>query len=60
VIFPVLLDQQYVSDKAGIHSFPTTWFLDQQGRKAFETVGASEKLLEEFSWRIDALRVGPR
>jgi thiol-disulfide isomerase/thioredoxin/Flp pilus assembly protein TadD len=56
--FPVLMDDQYVSDKAGIHAFPTTWFLDRQGRKAFEKVGWSEKLVEEFSWRIEALRGG--
>jgi hypothetical protein len=49
-----------VSDKAGIHEFPTTCFLDQQGRKAFEKLGWSRELLEEFSWRIEALRVGRR
>jgi thiol-disulfide isomerase/thioredoxin/Flp pilus assembly protein TadD len=53
--FPVLIDDGYVS-KAGIHSFPTTWFLDPEGRKIFEKVGWSEKLLEEFSWRIEAMR----
>ena len=53
--FPVLLDDGYV-DKVGIHAFPTTWFLDGQGRTVFEKVGWSEKLLEEFSWRIEAIR----
>lgn len=53
--FPVLIDDGYVS-KAGISGFPTTWFLDPQGRKVFEKEGWSEKLLEEFSWRIEAIR----
>lgn len=53
--FPVLLDDAYVN-KTGITAFPTTWFLDPQGRKVFEKIGWSEKLLEEFSWRIEALR----
>jgi thiol-disulfide isomerase/thioredoxin/Flp pilus assembly protein TadD len=53
--FPVLIDEGYVG-KAGIGTFPTTWFLDAQGRKVFEKVGWSEKLLEEFGWRIEAVR----
>lgn len=53
--FPVLFDDQYVS-KVGIQAFPTTWFLDQEGRKVFEKVGWSQELQEEFSWRIEALR----
>jgi thiol-disulfide isomerase/thioredoxin/Flp pilus assembly protein TadD len=55
--FPVLIDDGYVS-KSGINVFPTTWFLDQEGRKIFEKSGWSEKLLEEFGWRIEAIR-GP-
>ena len=54
--FPVLLDDGYVAQKAKITSFPTTWFLDRDGKKAFEKVGWSEQLLEEFSWRIEAIR----
>jgi len=53
--FPVLLDDGYVT-KVGVHAFPTTWFLDREGRKVFEKVGWSEKLLEEFSWRVEATR----
>ena len=55
--FPVLFDDGYVS-KAGIFAFPTTWFLDREGRKVFEKRGWSEKLVEEFSWRVDAIRGG--
>lgn len=53
--FSVLFDDGYL-DKAGINTFPTTWFLDRQGRKTFVKVGWSEKLMEEFGWRIEALR----
>jgi len=53
--FPVLIDDGYVN-KVGLHAFPTTWFVDVQGRKVYEKVGWSEKLLEEFSWRIEAIR----
>ncbi len=55
--FAVLLDDGYVG-KANVHAFPTTWFLDREGRKVFEKVGWSEKLLEEFSWRVEAIRGG--
>ena len=53
--FPVLLDDGYLN-RVGAFSFPTTWFLDRQTRKAFEKIGWSEQLIEEFSWRLDALR----
>jgi thiol-disulfide isomerase/thioredoxin len=54
--FPVLLDDGFVGTKAGITAFPTTWFLDREGRLAFTKVGWSEKLVEEFGWRIEAIR----
>lgn len=53
--FPVLLDDGWLS-KISLHSFPTTWFLDRTGRIAFTKVGWSEKLVDEFSWRIEALK----
>jgi tetratricopeptide (TPR) repeat protein len=55
--FPVLIDDGYV-DRIGVNAFPTTWFLDRDGRKAFVKVGWSEKLVEEFGWRIEAIRAG--
>lgn len=54
--FAVLLDDGYVADKARVTSFPTTWFLDREGKKAFVKAGWSEKLVEEFTWRIEAIR----
>jgi thiol-disulfide isomerase/thioredoxin len=53
--FDVLLDDGWVG-KQSVHGFPTTWFIDQEGRLAFQKSGWSEKLVEEFSWRIDALK----
>jgi len=53
--FPVLLDDAYVR-RAGVSAFPTTWFIDRQGRVAFEQRGWTKELVEEFSWRIEALR----
>ena len=52
----VLLDDGYVTAHADVRAFPTTWFLDRQGLIAFEKVGWSQELVEEFSWRIEALR----
>lgn len=53
--FPILLDDGFVS-ATGVRAFPTTWFLDPQGNKVFEKIGWSEKRVEEFSWRIDAIK----
>lgn len=53
--FDVLLDDGWLG-KQSMFSFPTTWFIDPQGRLAFEKRGWSEKLVQEFSWRIDALK----
>jgi hypothetical protein len=53
--FPVLLDDGYVA-KMGIQGFPTTWFVDSRGRKAFILVDWSKWLVEEYGWRIEALK----
>ena len=52
--FPVLLDEAFATKHVRV--FPTTWFIDGKGELAFEKLGWSEKLVEEFSWRIEALR----
>ena len=57
--FPVLVDDGYVSGTAKVSAFPTTWFVDKAGRKVFDDVGWSKELVEEYGWRIDALRGGP-
>ena len=53
--FPVLYDDGYVA-KADIKGFPTTWFIDRDGRIAYIKSGFSKYLLEEFSWRIESLK----
>lgn len=58
ITYPVLLDDGYVSE-AGVHAFPTTWFLDRSGRIVYEHRGASGVVLEEFTWRVEALLEAP-
>ena len=53
--FPVLFDEGYVAE-TDVFALPTTWFLDRKGRIAFEKIGWSQELVQEFTWRIDALR----
>ena len=49
---PVLLEGEYIS-KVGVNTFPTTWFLDPEGRIVFEKVGVLDDL--EIEWRLQAL-----
>ena len=53
--FTTLIDDGYLS-RSNLHTFPTTWFLDASGRVVFTKTGWSEKLTEEFGWRIDMIR----
>lgn len=53
--FTVLWDDGYV-DKVGVHLFPTTWFVDPEGKIVFIKAGWSESLAEEFAWRVEAMR----
>ena len=57
--FTTLLDDGYVRSSK-VRSFPTTWFLDREGRIVYLQKGYTPNLLEEFSWRIDSLKVAPR
>jgi thiol-disulfide isomerase/thioredoxin/uncharacterized protein HemY len=53
--FPVLLSGDYFS-AAPIDAYPTTWFVDKQGKIAYTKIGYSKNLLEEFDWRIEELK----
>ncbi|MBN1997814.1 redoxin domain-containing protein [candidate division KSB1 bacterium] len=53
--FPVLLDNNYVK-KVDIQGFPTTWFVNKNGKIEFFQKGYTGHLVEEFSWRIEAMR----
>lgn len=55
--FNVMLDDGFVQ-RNKLTAFPTTWFLDGQGRIAFEKKGWTRALLEEFSWRVEELKAG--
>jgi thiol-disulfide isomerase/thioredoxin len=52
--FTVLNDGGF-AERQRVKAWPTTWFIDPQGRIAFKKEGWTEHLLEEFGWRIDAL-----
>lgn len=54
--FPVLLDDGWISRSAGITAYPTTWFVGADGKIAFTKTGVSADLVNEYSWRIDALK----
>src|SRR5262249_40207092 len=53
--FPVLLDDGW-GRKSGVEGYPTTWFLDPRGNVTFAKRGWSDKLAQEFGWRVGALR----
>lgn len=53
--FTVLRDEKYL-DSVGINAFPTTWFIDRDGKIAYVKIGMSDKLTEEFGWRIEELK----
>jgi tetratricopeptide (TPR) repeat protein len=53
--FAVLRDEKYL-ETVDINVFPTTWFIDRDGKVSFIKVGANDKLLEEFGWRIEELK----
>jgi thiol-disulfide isomerase/thioredoxin len=54
--FPVLIDDGWISRSAGITAYPTTWFIGADGKIAFTKTGVSADLVNEYSWRIDALK----
>ncbi|MGH9884057.1 MAG: redoxin domain-containing protein, partial [bacterium] len=56
---PTLFDDGYVSKGAQIHTFPTTWFIDKDGKVQFSAVGNTGALVEEWSWRLEATKNGP-
>ncbi len=57
--FPVLMDADHYMDSARVNAFPSTVFVDRQGRVAFRKDGYSKYLEREFTWRIEALKREP-
>jgi thiol-disulfide isomerase/thioredoxin/Flp pilus assembly protein TadD len=52
--FPVIFDEGLVR-LSNIRAFPTTLFVDRDGRIVFSFRGASLRLVEEYTWRVEAL-----
>jgi thiol-disulfide isomerase/thioredoxin len=40
----------------GVAAWPTTWFIDRDGKIQFTAIGNSGALVEEWSWRLEAMR----
>ena len=56
---PTLFDDGYVSKIAKVSVFPTTWFIDKEGKLQFTAIGNTGALVEEWSWRLEATKAGP-
>jgi len=54
--FPVLLDDGWLANTSLVTTFPTTWFLDAKGNLAFAKIGETKNLVEEFTWRVEAMK----
>jgi thiol-disulfide isomerase/thioredoxin/Flp pilus assembly protein TadD len=56
---PTLFDDGYVAKTANIMAFPSTWFIAPDGNTQFVAVGNTGALVEEWSWRLEAMRAKP-
>lgn len=56
---PVLIDDGY-SNRVGVTGLPTTWFLDGEGRKVYDVIGAIPDLENEYVMRLETMRDGAR
>jgi thiol-disulfide isomerase/thioredoxin len=52
---PVLFDDGYTS-RVGVQGWPTTWFVGASGRIEYSVGSSPGRLVEEWSWRIEALK----
>ncbi|MHB1312876.1 MAG: redoxin domain-containing protein [Gemmatimonadaceae bacterium] len=52
---PTLFDDKY-TETSQVAAWPTTWFVDRAGRIQYVAIGNTGALVEEWSWRIEALR----
>ena len=57
---PTLFDDGFVAKTAQIHAFPTTWFIDRDGKIQFTAIGNTGALVEEWGWRLEATKGGPK
>ena len=56
---PTLFDDGFVATKANIQAFPSTWFIAPGGTTQFVAVGNTGSLVEEWTWRLEAMRAKP-
>jgi hypothetical protein len=52
--YQVLWDAGY-NDETDLRGYPTTWFIDPQGNIQFSVLGTTLRLLDEFSWMVEAM-----
>jgi thiol-disulfide isomerase/thioredoxin len=52
--FPVLINQG-LSRMTNIRRWPTTLFVDREGQIVFIFEGATHRLVDEYTWRVEAL-----
>jgi thiol-disulfide isomerase/thioredoxin len=52
--FPVARSGDY-STENHINSIPMTWWIDPSGKVIYRKLGRTEDLVEEYTWRIDAM-----
>lgn len=55
--FPVIFDEGLVR-MVNIRGWPTTLFVDRDGRIVFSYMGESLRLMDEYTWRVEALLGG--
>ena len=53
---PTLFDDGYVANAAQNHVFPTTWFIAPDGHIEFSAIGNTGALVEEWTWRLEAMK----
>jgi len=53
--FAVLLGPGY-AEAHGASPIPMTWFIDPSGQEVYRKMGYTKELVQEFGWRIEALR----
>jgi tetratricopeptide (TPR) repeat protein len=52
--FPVIFDEGLVQ-MANIWVFPTTLFVDREGNIVFNYIGSGPRLVDDYTWRVEAL-----
>jgi thiol-disulfide isomerase/thioredoxin/tetratricopeptide (TPR) repeat protein len=55
--FPVLLGPQYGTDNS-ITPIPMSWFIAPDGKIIYRKIGYTREVVQEFGWRVEALRNG--